>query len=76
MTVHYPKAEKKIAALAKRSAEIVKVKARGNIIQTIDDGDIETVTYQVHYKYLIKQKGNIYQEEEVEVREAILIRIF
>jgi hypothetical protein len=67
----YAKAEKKIASLAKRSAEIVKVNASGNIIQTIDDGDIETITYQVHYKYLIKQKGNIYQEEEVEVRVAV-----
>ncbi|WP_342430034.1 amidase domain-containing protein [Neobacillus sp. FSL H8-0543] len=67
----YPKAEKKIASLAKRSAEIVKVNASGNIIQTIDDGDIKTVTYQVHYKYLINQKGNLYQEEEVEVRAGI-----
>ncbi|MDF2854427.1 MAG: hypothetical protein K0Q87_278 [Neobacillus sp.] len=67
----YPKAEKKVAVLAKRSAEIVKANASGNIIQTIDDGDINTVTYQVHYKYLIKQKGTLYQEEEVEVRVAV-----
>jgi hypothetical protein len=68
----YPKAEKKIATLAKRSAEIVKVNATGNIIQTIDDGNIKTVTYQVHYKYLINQKGKLYQEEEVEVRVGVL----
>jgi hypothetical protein len=67
----YPKAEKKIAVLAKRSAEIVKANASANIIQTIDDGDINTVTYQVHYKFLIKQKGTLYQEEEVEVRVAV-----
>jgi hypothetical protein len=64
----YSNAERKIEAFAKRSAEIVKVKARGNIIDTKVDEDIQTITYQVHYQYLIKQKGSLYQEEEVELR--------
>ncbi len=64
----YQKAEQKLESLEKRSAEIVKVKTRGNIINQSVDGDFQTTLYQVHYQYLIKQKGTLYQEEEVEVR--------
>jgi Putative amidase domain len=64
----YSKAEKKIEALAKRSAEIVKVKALGNIVEKVDEGEFQTIKYNVHYQYLIKQKGTLYLEEEVEVR--------
>ena len=60
--------EQKLESFAKRSADIVKVKARGNIINQSVDGDFQTTIYQVHYQYLIKQKGTLYQEEEVEVR--------
>lgn len=67
-TEFYPKAEKKIESLAKRSAEIVKVKAWGNIIEESIEDAIRTVKYQVHFQYLIKQKGQFYLEEEVEVR--------
>lgn len=67
---NYSKADRKIESFAKRSAEIVKVKARGNIIENIVDEDFQTITYQVHYQYLIKQKGTLYQEEEMEVRMA------
>lgn len=67
---NYQKANKKIEALAKRKAEIVKVKARGNILERTVDEDFQTITYQVHYQYLIKQKGTLYQEEEIEVRLA------
>ncbi|MFP7295602.1 amidase domain-containing protein [Neobacillus niacini] len=65
---NYEKAETKLDSLAKRSAEIVKVKARGNILKQSSDGDFQTTIYQVHYQYLIKQKGALYQEEEVEER--------
>jgi hypothetical protein len=65
---NYEKAEQKLESLAKRSAEIVKVKARGDIINQSLDGDFQTTLYQVHYQYLIRQKGTLYQEEEVEVR--------
>ncbi|MDQ0197937.1 amidase domain-containing protein [Neobacillus ginsengisoli] len=64
----YSKAEKKIETLAKRSAEIVKVKAMGNIIEQAEDGELQTIRYNAHYQYLIKQKGTLYLEEEVEVR--------
>jgi hypothetical protein len=65
---NYEKAEQKLESFAKRSADIVKVKARGNILNQSLDGDFQTTIYQVHYQYLIKQKGTLYQEEEVEVR--------
>jgi Putative amidase domain len=67
---NFPKAQIKIDALAKRSAEIVKVKAAGNIVARSSNGDYQTVKYNTHYQYLIKQKGNLYLEEEVETRLA------
>ncbi|WP_066068047.1 amidase domain-containing protein [Neobacillus soli] len=68
--VFFPKAEKKQEAFAKRSAEIVKVKASGKIIEVGADDEFQTVKYHAHYQYLIKQKGNLYMEEEVEERVA------
>ncbi|MDR7076787.1 hypothetical protein J2Y03_001790 [Neobacillus niacini] len=65
---NYQKAEKKLESFAKRSADIVKVKARGDIINQSVEGDFQTTTYQVHYQYLIKQNDTLYLEEEVEVR--------
>jgi hypothetical protein len=64
----YPKAERKREALAKRNAEIVKVKAAGKMIEEIAEDDFLTTRYIVHYQYLIKQKGNLYIEEEIETR--------
>lgn len=64
----YPKAEMKLASMAKRSAQIVKVKAVGNIIEETVENDIRTVKYLVHFQYLIKQKGTLYMEEELEER--------
>lgn len=66
----FPKAEKKQASLAKRSAEIVKVKASGKIVEMLDEDEFQTVKYKAHYQYLIKQKGLLYLEEEVEERVA------
>ncbi|MFJ5715119.1 amidase domain-containing protein [Neobacillus sp. NPDC093127] len=68
--VFFPKAEKKQQAFAKRSAEIVKVKAAGRIIEESDEEEFQTVKYLAHYQYLIKQKGILYMEEEVEMRVA------
>ncbi|MEH7179675.1 amidase domain-containing protein [Neobacillus vireti] len=65
---NYEKAERKLESFAKRSADIVKVKARGGILNQSFDGDYQTTIYRVHYQYLIKQRGTLYQEEEVEVR--------
>jgi hypothetical protein len=64
----FPKAERKRETLAKRNAEIVKVKAAGKMIEKQAEGDFHTTKYIVHYQYLIKQKGNLYIEEEVETR--------
>jgi hypothetical protein len=66
----FPKAEKKQVTLAKRSAEIVKVKASGKIIEESSEDEIQTIKYHTHYQYLIKQKGKIYMEEEIEERLA------
>ncbi|WHY87585.1 amidase domain-containing protein [Neobacillus novalis] len=66
----FPKAEKKQQAFAKRSAEIVKVKAAGRIIEESDEEEFQAVKYLAHYQYLIKQKGILYMEEEVEIRVA------
>ncbi|WP_442598948.1 amidase domain-containing protein [Neobacillus sp. D3-1R] len=64
------KIEKKKDTLLTRSAEIVKSKATGKIISKVDRKDNTEVTYQVHFQYLIKQKGNLHLEEEVEHRLA------
>jgi hypothetical protein len=66
----YLKAERKKDSCAKRGAEIVKVKTAGKMIDNGTENSFETVTYQVHYQYLIKQKGKLYIEEELELRNA------
>jgi hypothetical protein len=64
------KAERKLEAMAKRSAEIVKVKVTGKIIDSGDEDDFQRIKYQAHYQYLIRQKGHLYMEEECEERIA------
>lgn len=64
----YPKAERKKESLAKRSAEIVKVKATGKTLGEEVKGEITEAKYFVHFQYLIKQNGNLYLEEEIEER--------
>jgi hypothetical protein len=66
----FPKAEIKQAALANRSAEIVKAKAAGKIIEESEEDEFQTIKYQAHYQYLIKQNGILYIEEEMEERLA------
>ncbi|MDN3018861.1 amidase domain-containing protein [Paenibacillus sp. BSR1-1] len=67
---NFSKADRKLESLAKRSAEIVKVKAAGKIFENTSEDDVQTIKYNAHYQYLIKQKGNLYLEEEVEERAA------
>ncbi|MGG3467191.1 amidase domain-containing protein [Neobacillus pocheonensis] len=67
---YFSKAERKLESLAKRSAEIVKVKAAGRIIEKTNEEEFQSIRYNAHYQYLIKQKGNLYMEEEVEERLA------
>ncbi|MFJ7727908.1 amidase domain-containing protein [Neobacillus sp. NPDC097160] len=66
----FPKAERKQEALAKRSAEIVKINASGKIVEEAEEEQFQTLKYAAHYQYLIKQKGLLYLEEEVEERIA------
>lgn len=67
---NFSKAERKLESLVTRSAEIVKVKAAGKIIENKDEAEFQSIKYLAHYQYLIKQKGNLYMEEEVEERLA------
>jgi hypothetical protein len=67
---YFLKAERKLETMAKRSAEIVKVKATGKIIESNDEDEFQTIKYQAHYQYLVKQKGELYMEEEGEERIA------
>lgn len=66
-----PKIEKKKESLSGRSGEIVKAQATGNVIRVgKEKEDVTPVEYRVHFKYLIKQKGIFYLEEEFEERIA------
>ncbi|PLR97830.1 amidase domain-containing protein [Bacillus sp. T33-2] len=62
--------ERKKESCAKRSAEIVKANATGRIITITEHEELTDVLYNVHFQYLIKQKGQFYLEEEVEQRKA------
>ncbi|MCM3125421.1 amidase domain-containing protein [Mesobacillus sp. AQ2] len=62
--------ELKKQSFANRSAEIVKAKADGRIKQRFEDNENASVLYDVHFQYLIKQRGLFYMEEEVEKRRA------
>ncbi|MDQ0157541.1 amidase domain-containing protein [Robertmurraya andreesenii] len=64
------KIEAKKESLAKRNAEIVKVKAIGNIIKELDEKEPRKVFYRAHFQYLINHKEKLYIEEEVEERVA------
>jgi hypothetical protein len=64
------KIEAKKENALKRSAEIVKAKASGRILNKDLAGETTNVTYQVHFQYLIKQQNHIYVEEEIELRKA------
>ncbi|PLS02070.1 amidase domain-containing protein [Neobacillus cucumis] len=68
--IFFPKAEIKQASLANRSAEIVKVKAAGKILEESTEDEFQAIKYQAHYQYLIKQNGILYMEEETEERLA------
>lgn len=65
------KIEKKKESMFSRNAEMIKVKANGQMDQISKlDEDKEAVTYRVHFQYLIQQGNHIYMEEEVEKRKA------
>ena len=64
------KIDRKKASLYNRSAEIVKAKADGKVLEKIKNGDHTEVFYLVHFQYLIKQEKRFYIEEEIEKRKA------
>ena len=65
------KIEKKKESMFSRNAEMIKVKANGQMdhMKKLEE-EIEAVTYRVHFQYLIQQGNHIYMEEEVEKRKA------
>lgn len=69
-----PKIERKKQLLKNRQGEIVNVKAKGKIIEQIDDGDRSFIDYKVHFVYVIRQKENLFLEEEVEHRKATFFK--
>jgi hypothetical protein len=70
ITGDYEKAKIKKELMARRNAEIVKVKANAKINHKNEDADHTHLYYNVHLQYLIKQKDRIYLEEEIEQRKA------
>ncbi|WP_409295009.1 amidase domain-containing protein [Peribacillus sp. SCS-26] len=65
------RASRKLESLRERSAEIVNVKAGGMVKSVRQEQRNITIDYDVHYKYLIKQKELLYLEEEIEHRQAV-----
>ncbi|MBT2690677.1 amidase domain-containing protein [Bacillus sp. ISL-47] len=66
-----PKIEKKKESLSGRSGEIVKAQATGKVTRVGEEKDgVKRVEYNVHFRYLIKHKGMLYMEEEIEERIA------
>lgn len=65
-----PAIEIKKQSCSRRFAEIVKAKAKGSIEKKVEGKETAKVLYDVHFQYLIKQKGHFYMEEEVEKRQA------
>ncbi|MEH7444821.1 amidase domain-containing protein [Bacillus sp. JJ1122] len=65
-----PAIEIKKQSCSRRSAEIVKAKANGSIERKLEGTETVKVLYDVHFQFLIKQKGHFYMEEEVEKRQA------
>ncbi|CAM3787609.1 amidase domain-containing protein [Mesobacillus thioparans] len=65
-----PGIELKKQSFSNRSAEIVKAKGDGRIRRKLEEKENASVLYDVHFQYLIKQRGLFYMEEEVEKRRA------
>lgn len=63
----------RIEIYAKRDAEIVNVKAWGNIIDISHHEGETIVEYCVRYNFFLKQKDHFYIEEQQESRRAIFL---
>ncbi|WP_113930425.1 amidase domain-containing protein [Bacillus sp. P14.5] len=64
------KIQRKNELLRNRQGEIVKVEGTGKVEKMDEVENGSRVDYTVHLKYLIKQKGFLHIEEEIETREA------
>ncbi|PLT33620.1 amidase domain-containing protein [Bacillus sp. V5-8f] len=64
------KIERKLGSLKKRDAEIVQVRASGNIISECKGYQETMVDYMVHFRFLIKQHDFFIDEEGTEYRTA------
>ncbi|WP_026692554.1 amidase domain-containing protein [Peribacillus kribbensis] len=65
------KTDRKVRSLKDRKAEIVNVKAKGYVQSVHEEDGVSSIKYDIHFKYLIKQRGFMYLEEEIEHREAL-----
>ncbi|MGM9927570.1 MAG: amidase domain-containing protein [Bacillus sp. (in: firmicutes)] len=65
------KTARKTHLMKDRDAEIVHVKAKGNIFGRNRLNDEIHVNYKVHLQYFIKQGKSFYIEEELEERKAV-----
>ncbi|WP_407638849.1 amidase domain-containing protein [Bacillus niameyensis] len=72
--VEEEKIARKHELFAKRNAEIVKVMATGKVLSRNSGEEFDDIHYRVHLKYLIKQPGKIYIEEEIENRQAAVFK--
>ncbi|MFI8686967.1 amidase domain-containing protein [Rossellomorea sp. NPDC077527] len=69
------KVRRKKESCRQRHADIVKVDATGRVQRITHQRDgVQSILYDVHYKYLIKQGALLYLEEEVENRSAVFFK--
>lgn len=55
----------------RRGAEIVKCSATGKIVSMTKDGNDEAAIYEIHLRYLVRQKEDLYVEEEMDQRYVL-----
>lgn len=61
---------RKMYTLQSRGANLVKLTARGTVIQEESRGDLTDAIYEILWNYSIEQDGYFYLEEELERRKA------
>ena len=64
-------AETKVRLLKERDAQVLNVRARARNLKRSLDGNKESIKYEAHWQYFIKQKDFYYIEEETEMRVAV-----
>lgn len=64
--------KRKSESVVKRGFEIIKGNAAAQVMGTKRYFGQEVIEYLINFEYLIKQKNDLYVEEQVEIRKAIL----